>query len=449
MGLIKAGVGAIGGVMADQWKEYFYCESLAEDVMVAKGEKNISRRSSNKRGEDNIITNGSGIVVADGQCMIIVDQGKVLDLCAEAGQYTFDAGGEPSLFAGGSFKDNALESLKSAWDRFKFGGSPGKDTRVYYFNTKELIGNKYGTPSPVPFRVVDNKVGLDIDISIRCFGEYSYRIMNPILFYKNVSGNISDEYNRSTIDGQLKTELMTALQPAFAKISDMGIRYSALPGHTMELADALNNVLSEKWRDLRGLEIVSFGVSSVKASEEDEQMIKELQRNAAFRDPTMAGAHLVGAQAEAMKNAASNEGAGSAMAFMGMNMAGQAGGMNNQNLYQMGQEQQQQQYQTQPQPSQQASRDVSAEGWNCACGYVGNTGKFCADCGKAKPQDDGWTCSCGAVNKGKFCAECGKAKPIGVSQYKCDKCGWEPEDKSNPPKFCPECGDTFDDGDLA
>ena len=447
MGLIKAGVGAIGGVMADQWKEYFYCESLAEDVMVAKGEKSISRRSSNKRGEDNIITNGSGIVVADGQCMIIVDQGKVLDLCAEPGQYTFDAGGEPSLFSGGSFKDNALESLKSSWDRFKFGGSPGKDTRVYYFNTKELIGNKYGTPSPVPFRVVDNKVGLDIDISIRCFGEYSYRIMNPILFYKNVSGNISDEYSRDTIDGQLKTELMTALQPAFAKISDMGIRYSALPGHTMELADALNNVLSEKWRDLRGLEIVSFGVSSVKASEEDEQMIKELQRNAAFRDPTMAGAHLVGAQAEAMKNAASNEGAGSAMAFMGMNMAGQAGGMNNQNLYQMGQDQQQQQ-QAQTQPTQ-TSRDVSSEGWNCPCGYAGNTGKFCADCGKAKPQAEGWACSCGAINKGKFCAECGKAKPIGVSQYKCDKCGWEPEDKANPPKFCPECGDTFDDGDLA
>lgn len=300
MGLIKAVMGAAGGVLADQWKEYFYCESLTENVMVTKGQKRVSGRSSNTKGEENIITTGSGIAVANGQCMIIVEQGKVLDLCAEPGEYTFDAGGEPSLFAGGDLAGNATASLQSVWERFKFGGSPGKDTRVYYFNTKELIGNKYGTPSPVPFRVVDRNIGLDIDISIRCFGEYSYRIMNPILFYSNVCGNVADTYTRNTIDGQLKSELMTALQPAFAKISEMGIRYSALPGHTVELADALNEVLSGKWSNLRGLEIVSFGVSSVKASEEDEQMIKELQRNAAFRDPTMAAAHLVGAQASAM-----------------------------------------------------------------------------------------------------------------------------------------------------
>lgn len=444
MGLIKAAMGAAGGVLADQWKEYFYCESLPEDVIVTKGEKRTSRRSSNKKGEDNIITNGSGIAVADGQCMIIVEQGKVVDLCAEPGVYTFDVGGEPSLFAGGNLGENAAESLKSVWDRFKFGGSPGKDARVYYFNTKELVGNKYGTPSPVPFRVVDNNVGLDIDIAIRCFGEYSYRIMNPILFYTNVSGNISDEYKRDTIDGQLKSELLTALQPAFAKISEMGIRYSALPGHTTELASALNDVLSEKWSNLRGIEIVSFGVSSVKASDEDEQMIKELQRNAAFRNPTMAAAHLVGAQAAAMQSAASNESAGgAAMAFMGMNLAGQAGGMSPQNLYQM----EQQQPQQAQQPAQQAPATTPV-GWQCLCGYSGNAGKFCAECGKPQPQADGWSCACGTLNKGKFCAECGKPKPAGIPQYKCDKCGWEPEDKANPPKFCPECGDPFDDGDL-
>ncbi len=445
MGLIKAAMGAAGGVLADQWKEYFYCESLPENIMVTKGQKRVSGRSSNTKGEENIITNGSGIAVADGQCMIIVEQGKILDLCAEPGQYTFDIGGEPSLFAGGNFGENASASLKSVWDRFKFGGSPGKDTRVYFFNTKELMGNKYGTPSPVPFRIVDNNIGLDIDISIRCFGEYSYRIMNPILFYTNVCGNISSEYTRDTIDGQLKSELMTALQPAFAKISEMGIRYSALPGHTEELATALNDVLSEKWTNLRGLEIVSFGVSSVKASDEDEKMIKELQRNATFRNPTMAAAHLVGAQASAMQSAASNEGAGAAMAFMGMNMAGQAGGMNTQNLYQMGDQQQQQQQQ---QKQQQATQAASSTGWVCSCGRSGNTSKFCGECGKPQPQVNGWTCSCGGVNKGKFCAECGKPKPEGVPQYKCDKCGWEPKDKANPPKFCPECGDPFDDGDL-
>ena len=239
MGLIKAAVGAVGGTLADQWKEFFYCESIPVDVLITKGKKRISGRSSNVRGEENIITNGSGIAVADGQAMIVVEQGKVLDFCAEPGYYTFDLGGEPSLFAGGSFKENAAASLRRAWDRFKFGGSPGKDTRVYYFNLKELVGNKYGTPNPVPFRVVDRNIGLDIDISIRCFGEYSYQISNPILFYTNVSGNVSGDYKREELDGQLKSELMTALQPAFARISAMGIRYSALPGHTSELAEDL------------------------------------------------------------------------------------------------------------------------------------------------------------------------------------------------------------------
>ena len=164
----------------------------------------------------------------------------------------------------------------------------------------------------------------------------AYRLKNPLLFYTNVCGNVSEDYKTENIAGQMKTELLTALQPAFAKISEMGIRYSALPGHTLELADALNEQLSSKWRDLRGMEIVSFGVSSVKANEEDEQMIKELQRNAAFMDPTRAAAHLVGSQGEAMKAAAANTGAGPAMAFMGMGMAGQMGGMNAQNLFQMG-----------------------------------------------------------------------------------------------------------------
>ena len=462
MGLIKAALGAAGGVMADQWLEYFYCDSLPENVMAVKGQKRSSGRSSNTRGSDNIISNGSVIAVADGQCMVIVDQGKVTEFCAEPGEFKYDASTEPSLFYGKLGK-NILDTFKNIGKRFTFGGEAPKDQRVYYFNTKELIGNKYGTPSPVPFRVVDQRAGIDIDIAIRCFGEYSYRICDPILFYTNVCGNVSGDYTRDRLESQLKTELLTALQPAFAKISEQGIRYSALPGHTMEMADALNDVLSSKWRNLRGLEIVSFGVSSVKASEEDEAMLKELQRNAAFMDPTRAAAHLVGAQASAMQAAANNQNAGPAMAFMGMNMAGQAGGMNAQSLYQMG-------------AQQQAA--PAAAGWTCACGQSGITGKFCPNCGKPKPApapaagswtcscgatatgkfcpecgkprpaDTGWTCSCGAVNKGKFCAECGKPKPAGTPKYKCDKCGWEPKDPTHPPKFCPECGDPFDDGDI-
>lgn len=445
MGLLKAGVGSLSGVFADQWREYFYCEALDEHVLVSKSKKKSSKRSSNTKGSNNIITNGSIIAVNDGQCMIIVEQGKVVDLSAVPGEYVYDTSSEPSVFTGG-FGKGLKDSFKTMGKRFTFGGDTGKDQRVYYFNTKEIVGNKYGTANPVPFRVVDKNVGLDIDISIRCFGEYSYKITNPLIFYTNVCGNVEDLYLRSEIDSQLKTELMTALQPAFAKISQMGIRYSALPGHTMEIANALNEVLSDKWKNLRGVEVISFGVSSVKASEEDEEMIKQLQRNAAFRNPNMAAAHLVGAQAEAMQNAAKNEGAGGALfGFAGMNLANQTGGMNSQDLYAMGQKQQYSYNQSHTEKTQTKS------GWKCPnCGKEGNTGNFCVECGTKKLTNSiGWTCpNCGKINKGKFCSECGTKKPASEPLYKCDKCGWEPEDPKNPPKFCPECGDPFDENDL-
>ena len=434
MGLIHAALGAASGVLSDQWKEYFYCDALPNNVLAVKGRKKVSGRSSN-RGDDNIISNGSVIAVADGQCMLIVEQGKIVDVCAEPGEYVYDSSTEPSVFAG-KLGDSIIEVFKNIGKRFTFGGQAPKDQRVYYFNTRELTGNKYGTPSPVPFRVVDKNIGLDIDIAIRCFGEYSLRLSNPLLFYTNVCGNVGANYTVDRLEGQMKAELLTALQPAFARISDMGIRYSALPAHAGELADVLNEELSGKWRDLRGIEIVSFGVSSVKASEEDEAMIKELQRNAAFRDPNMAAAHLVGAQASAMQSAAKNEG-GAAMAFMGMNMAQQAGGVNAQGLYQMGRQQ------------AAAAPAAEAEGWTCPACSRKATGKFCPECGAKKPEPaQGWTCSaCGAVNKGKFCSECGAKKPAGALQYKCDKCGWEPADPGKPPRFCPECGDPFDEND--
>ena len=436
MGLIRAGLNAVGGTLASQWKEYFYADALPEDVLATRALKKTKGRFGGSRNEDdNIISNGSVVAVADGQCMMIVDQGRIVDFCAEPGEFVFDEGGEPTIFCGGLSGGNMKAILQTTFERLSYGGQAGRDQRVYYFNTKEIIGNKYGTPSPVPFRVVDEKLGLDVDISIRCFGEYSYRIVNPMLFYTNVCGNVESEYTRDQIDSQLKSELLTALQPAFARISDMGIRYSALPGHTTEIASALNDVLSEKWAQLRGVEIVSFGVSSVKASEQDEQMIKELQRNAVFRNPNMAAAHLVGAQAQAMQDAARNQG-GAFTGFMGMNMANMNSGLNANTLFQMGTEQQARQTPAQP----------AANSWKCACGAAA-TGKFCPECGAKKPEAEGWTCQCGAVNKGKFCSECGAKRPAGAPVYRCDKCGWQPEDPAHPPKFCPECGDPFDDND--
>ena len=438
MGLIKAALGSAGGVLADQWKEFFYCEAMEKDVLVTKGQKRISGRSSNTKGNDNIISSGSGIAVADGQCMIIVEQGKVVEVCAEPGQFTYDASTEPSIFSG-KLGDGLKQTFQSIGKRFAYGGDTGKDQRVYYFNTKELIDNKFGTPNPIPFRVVDNKIGLDIDVSVRCSGVYSYKITDPLLFYTNVCGNVSGEYRRSELDSQLKTEFISALQPAFGKLSELGLRPNQIVAHTGDMEKAMNQALSSKWSALRGLQVVSIALGSVTLPEEDAELIKQAQRTAIMRDPAMAAATLVGAQADAMKAAAANEG-GAMTGFMGMGMAmNQGGGMNAQNLFAMGQQQQQAAPAPAPVPA--------ASGWKCSCGNIA-TGKFCPECGSPKPADDGWTCACGAVNKGKFCAECGGKKPSGIPQYRCDKCGWQPEDPTKAPRFCPECGDPFDSGDL-
>ena len=437
MGLIKAALGSAGSVLADQWREYFYCDSMSADVLVSKGQKRTGKRSSNTKASDNIISNGSVIAVNEGQAMMIVEQGQIVEFTAEAGEFTWDSSTEGTIFYGGLGK-----GLKESWNnlkrRFTFGADTGKDQRVYFFNLKEIMGNKYGTPAPVPFRVVDRNIGLDMDVSIRCNGEYSYRITDPMLFYKQVCGNVSADYTRSQFDSQLKSEFLTCLQPAFARISEMGIRYSALPGHTMELAKAMDDALTAKWAGLRGISIVSVSVNSVTASAEDEATIKELQKSAVFRNTGMAAAHMVQAQAEAMKAAAANEN-GAMMGFVGMNMAQTAGGLNANSLFQMAQDQ--------PRQNTSAAPASPATGsWKCGCGAE-NTGKFCVECGAKKPQT-GWTCACGSVNKGKFCPECGAKKPAAAPLYRCDKCGWEPEDPKNPPRFCPECGDKFTDEDI-
>ena len=448
MGLLKAGIGAVGGVLADQWKEYFYCEAMDRDILVMKGRKRTGKRSSNKKGDDNIISNGSVIAVADGQCMLIVDQGKVVEVCAQPGEFVYDTSTEPSIFSG-DLGESLNNTFNKIGQRFAFGGDTGKDQRVYYFNTKEIMDNRFGTPSPIPFRVVDRNIGLDIDVSVRCNGVYSYRITDPILFYTNVCGNVSEEYTREELDSQLKAEFLTALQPGFARISEMGIRPNAIPGHLMELTDAMDKILSEKWQGLRGLKIVAIGMNQVTLPEEDAEMIKQAQRMAILQNPSMAAATLAGAQAEAMKMAASNQN-GAMMGFAGMNMASAQGGMNMQGLYQMGAQQnmagmQQGMPGAQPymagmqqgmpgaqqnmagmqqgmsgaqqnmagmQQGMPGAQQTAPGSWQCQCGTIA-TGKFCPECGSPRPViQDQWTCSCGTVNKGKFCQECGKSRPF-------------------------------------
>ncbi len=463
MGLIKAGIGALGGVLADQWKEFFYCDAMPSDILVKKGQKRISGRSSNTKASDNIISSGSGIAVADGQCMIIVEQGKVVEVCAEPGEFTYDASTEPSIFAG-SLGSSILDTFKTIGKRFTYGGDTGKDQRVYYFNTKEILDNKFGTPSPIIFEVTNKRIGMSRTVQVRCNGVYSYTICDPLLFYTKVCGNVEYEYTRSQIDTQLKTEFISALQPAFGALAELELRPAQLPAKVNELKAAMNEALKAEWVESRGIRVEKIALNPITLTDEDMQKINEMEDAATMgANPFMMAGRMTDATADAMEAAASNS-AGAMTGFMGLGMAGGAmgGGFNAaQGLYNMGLQQ-----------MQQAAPGV--EGWHCACGAVTTgkfcpecgarkpepkagwlckcgataTGKFCPECGSPKPAQEGWRCACGAVNQGKFCPECGAKKPAGVPQYKCDKCGWMPADPENPPRFCPECGDPFDTGDV-
>lgn len=429
MGLIKALAGAAGGTLADQWKEYFYCESLDSDTLAARGRKRTGNRSSNTKGSDNIISNGSGIVVADGQCMIIVDNGKVVELCAESGQYTYDKSSEPSIFYGGLGK-GILDIFKTMGYRFTYGGDEGRDQRVYYFNTKEILDNKFGTANPVPFRVVDEKLGLDLDASVRCSGVYTFRITNPLAFYTNLCGNMADTYQKDNISGQLKSEFISALQPAFGKLSALSLRPYQIVNHTKELEEALNEELSKKWKENRGITIESVAISSLTVPEDISQMIQSAQKAYMMSSSQMARGTMVEATSTAMKEAAANK-AGAFTGFMGMNMAGNASGININSLFE-----------------KEAKEKKSKNTWRCSCGEE-NEGLFCSNCGKKKPTESkiSWICSCGTENYGNFCTECGKKKPDEV-KYRCSNCGYVPSDPTKPPKFCPNCGDKFDSEDI-
>ena len=437
MGLIKAGIGALGGVLADQWKEFFYCDALDMDTLVVKGQKRTSKRSSNTKGSDNVITNGSGIAVADGQCMIIVEQGKIVEVCAEPGEYTYDTSTEPSIFSG-SFGDSLKKTFQAIGKRFTYGGDTGKDQRVYYFNTKEIMGNKFGTPSPIIFEVMNKRLGMSRTVNVRCNGVYSYTLSDPLLFYTRVCGNVEQPFTRDKIDEQLKTEFVSALQPAFGALAELELRPAQIPAKANELKQAMNEALQAEWVD-RGIAVAKIALNPITLNPDDMKKIQEMEDSATYgQNAFMMGGRMTTATANAMETAAGNS-AGAMTGFMGMGMAGNAmgGGFNAaQQFYNMGMQQQTQ---------QQAA--PAADGWKCACGTV-NKGKFCVECGSPKPADDGWTCACGAVNKGKFCAECGTKKPAGIPQYRCDKCGWQPEDPTKAPRFCPECGDPFDSGDI-
>ncbi len=448
MGLIKAAKDAFGSLMADQWREYFYCSSMPSDVLMLKAEKQVTQgRNSNVKGTNNIISNGSVISVNAGQCMMIVDQGKIAEFCAEPGEFVYDTSSEPSLLYG-DLGENIKATFGQLGRRFTFGGSTAKDQRVYYINTKEILNNLYGTPNPVRFHYVSRNTGFELETSVKCNGQYTFRIVDPILFYTNVCSNVEGVYRKGELLGVMKGELLTKLPVALARIAAKGVLPYEVPLHLEELTNYLKEALTEQWTRTRGIEVVSIMMSDPIVPQEDIDKINKWNDTAVLARPDMATARQVEAYTQAVTDMAGGgrgQGGGNAMGSamnmmaMGMmqNMMGGMVGMTPGSQSHVA---------VQMRPAATVAEGAIL-GWTCSCGRKDNRGKFCQECGLPKPALDGWTCSCGHVNQGKFCQECGRKKPEGASLYRCDKCGWEPEDPTKPPKFCPECGDAFDEKD--
>lgn len=433
MGFIKMATSAISTTFKDQVVDYFRCDEIPEYVLLRPAMK-VLRQGVVNNASENVITNGSVFDVGIGQCAILVENGKVHDFCAEPGQYRYDSTLEPS-FLGNGVKDIG-DSFKTMLTRFRAGGQSTNTMKIFYINMKEILGNRIGI-GDVPFR--DGEFGFTV--RVKGYGNYSYRITNPMLFFENVCGTTIGDFTRARIDEQLKFEMMSAMQPALGKIAMKGISYDQLINYPKELGEAVNAELSPEWEERRGISIVSVAMAQITVDDESAKKIAEFQESRVYTNMNMMGARMGTAQANAMEKAAENS-AGAMTGFMGMGFAQQSGGGTNAaQMFAMGQQQ------AEEQAKQEAPKDDS---WICECGAK-CTGKFCMECGKPKPQPkaDGWECpECKTMNKGKFCMECGTKKPAGALLYRCDKCGWEPEDPAHPPKFCPECGDPFGEEDA-
>ncbi len=450
MGLIKMAKDALGGYLDDALSlEYFYCNSLSSDLLMVKGEKQITKNRNNNKGNDNIITNHSVISVNVGQCMLIVDQGKIVEFCAEPGEFVYDTSSEPSLFVG-SLGENLRASFRQFGKRFTFGGNTGKDQRVYYINTKEVMNNLYGTPNPIPFHFVAKNTGFELETTVKCNGQYTFKIVDPILFYTNVAGNVVEDYNKNdTLMSAMKAELLTKLPMALSQIAGEGVLPYQVPMHMEEVTAFLKEGLSQQWAETRGIEVVSMTMAAPIVPQEDLDKINKWNDTFVLTNAGMASARQTEAYTKALENMGNGGGEGDkasamngAMGMMGMAMMQNM--MNNGMGGMFGTPQPRKEPQMKPAST---VAEGAVLGWTCVCGKEDNRGKFCQECGLPKPAMDGWTCACGHVNQGKFCTECGRKKPDGAPLYRCDKCGWEPEDPAHPPKFCPECGDVFDDND--
>ncbi|UKI15599.1 MAG: SPFH domain-containing protein [Ruminococcus sp.] len=415
MGLISAAVSSVSGVLSDSWKEVIEPDDMSDSTLLVKGV--AVKKGSNKKGTDNYVSNGSVIHVYPNTLMLLMDGGKIVDYSAQEGYYEVNNSSAPSIF-NGELKD----SVKETWKRFQFGGVPSQKQYVYYINTAEIKGIKFGTRNPVNY--FDNFY--NAELFLRAHGSYSIKITDPIKFFTEFAPKGTDRIEIKDLSEQLFNEFMDALQSAINQMSVDGVRISAITSKSRELSKYMADVLDADWNDLRGIEVCSVGLASISYDDESKALINMRNKGAMMSDPTIREGFVQSSVAQGMQAAGSNT-SGAANAFMGMGMGMNAAGSfmsaaSQTNAAQMAQQQAAQ---------QAAQQNQAANGWKCSCGTV-NTGNFCSGCGSKKPENTSWTCSCGTTNTGRFCSNCGSPKPAG--EWVCS-CGTK-----NTGNFCSGCG---------
>ena len=415
MGLISAAVSSVSGVLSDSWKEVIEPDDMSDSTLLVKGV--AVKKGSNKKGTDNYVSNGSVIHVYPNTLMLLMDGGKIVDYSAQEGYYEVNNSSAPSIF-NGELKD----SVKETWKRFQFGGVPSQKQYVYYINTAEIKGIKFGTRNPVNY--FDNFY--NAELFLRAHGSYSIKITDPIKFFTEFAPKGTDRIEIKDLSEQLFNEFMDALQSAINQMSVDGVRISAITSKSRELSKYMADVLDADWNDLRGSEVCSVGLASISYDDEAKALINMRNKGAMMSDPTIREGFVQSSVAQGMQAAGSNT-SGAANAFMGMGMGMNAAGgfmsaASQTNAAQMAQQQAAQ---------QAAQQNQAANGWKCSCGTV-NTGNFCSGCGSKKPENTSWTCSCGTTNTGRFCSNCGSPKPAG--EWVCS-CGTK-----NTGNFCSGCG---------
>lgn len=432
MGIIKAALNAIGGGLADQWLEVIEPQGMSDTTVMTTGARvrGKDRRNGNLKGTDFTVSNGSVIHVDQNQFMMLVDGGKIVDYTAEPGYYTVNNSSLPSLFNG-----QFGEALTETFNRFKYGGTAPSSQKVYYINLQEIKGIKFGTRNPINY--FDNFY--NAELFLRTHGSYSIKVIEPIKFFMEAIPRDRESVDINDINEQYLNEFLTALQAAINQMSIDGIRISHVASKSMELAKYMGDILDSDWGQMRGMQVYSVGIGSISYDEESQKLINMRNQGAMMQDPSIREGFVQSSIAKGLEAAGSNQN-GAMAGFMGMGIGMQGSGSFMGAASETNRQQMHEQQANQP----TKAATVSTNEWKCSCGAT-SIGKFCNECGNPKPINNTWTCKCGAQTSGKFCSECGAKKP---EKVKCNKCGYEPSETEKTPKFCPECGDPFNEADI-